>query len=197
MSHDERVLAYANKLKKVDAKLKRMAKDILSYQENDGEKVLHYDNIFEYAILAYPEAFDNELRENKDCNARWVSIQQSTDPMFKSIIDLFEGSNISQKKDALWKFLSANPRLKTTNLAKLRQRIFFTKQLPPEDLPPLAENPISALLEQEPEIPLESIELNIPKDQLDQIQKIIQNAGEEEERREEEQEEGQRSNNQE
>ena len=187
MSQDERVSVYVDRLKRLDEKLKRMTKDILSYKENEGEKVLQFDNIYEYAIIAYPEAFDGELRENKECTARWLGFQQSTDPMFKSILDLFEGATIAQKKDTLWKFLVANPRLKTTNLAKLRQRIFLTKKIKIEEPPLLAESPVRALLEEEPEIPLSTIELNIPQLQLIQIQKEVQEAserGEEEEREE-------------
>ena len=171
MSVDIKLAQYLAKAKKTQAKLERMKNDVLAYCSQDGKKVIQFDNMFEYLLFAFPEGCEGEYRENRACNSKWLEIQKSTDPMFKSILDLFEGSTITEKRIALKEFLDANTRLKTTNLAKLRQRIFLMKNLPLEEVPELPESPITDLLQQEPEIPIESIELNIPSVQLFQFQR--------------------------
>ena len=136
-------------------KLQKIQKDQKTYQE-EGQRVIQYDNIYELLLWAFPVEMEQEAREREAF--KWGSFDRISkdDPMFKSILDLFEGTTITEQREQLKAFLQENARFKTTNLAKLRQRIYLAKKhqidFDTDDI--FEENPIRTRIEQDPELSL-------------------------------------------
>ena len=164
MEDEQRLIAlvtqlFAEQKKLANAKkIQKIRKDQQAYQE-EGQRVIQYDNIYEFLLWAFPEEMEQEAHEREAF--KWSSFDRISkdDPMFKSILDLFEGTTIGEQRDQLKAFLQENARFKTTNLTKLRQRIYLAKkhQIDFDTEGIFEEDPIRNRIEQDPALTLSEV----------------------------------------
>ena len=163
---EQRVAKMTEKLIKEKAKLEKLKENITKYQDEDGCVVVNYDNWFEYLLFLYPIQVRGELNSFKNFKIKWLEDQKITDPMFKSILDMFPAASVKEQRQALRQFLDEHEECKTTDLQKMRQRIYLILNYPielldEENFPEFSQNPIRTLIEDNPVIPLETIPIVI------------------------------------
>ena len=86
------------------------------------------DDVFEFLIVARPEAMTDKLKDVVNCKADFYRLLSDKDIIMQKILMFFEGKTIKDKKDALRNYLRENPIFRTTKPELLLQRLSLTKK---------------------------------------------------------------------
>ena len=86
------------------------------------------DDIFEFLIVARPDAMAEKLKDVVNCKPDFYRLLSEKDLVMKQILMFFEGKTIKDKKDALRNYLRENPIFRTQKPELLLQRLRLTRR---------------------------------------------------------------------